>query len=126
MVRPAVQQVDGDVDELRPDELAERLRLRVLAGALRDTATEQAVHDEVQRPQVREAVALDVQAVGLVGQQRPETRFGEIGVEPLERRRAPGEQPDVGGPALVAGASADDGAEWRPARLAIDECRRWH
>src|SRR5207247_593958 len=51
-----------DVDQPRPQVLAEALRLRIAARRRRDPVAEEAVHDEVEAPEVRERMAVDRQA----------------------------------------------------------------
>ena len=85
----------------------EALRLRVQTEVRRHAPAEDAVDDEVHRPQVRQRVAAD--RVGLdLGQQRLEERSGELVLQPGGHRVVVGPDPDVGVPALVPRAGTDE------------------
>src|SRR5438067_1571364 len=56
-----LDQTERDVDVSRAQPLAEPLRLRVLPGAGGDALAEQAVDDEVERPDVGQVVPVDPQ-----------------------------------------------------------------
>src|SRR5688572_17295982 len=97
----ALQQRGGDRHDLRTEILAEALRLRVAAERCRDAVAEETFHHEVQREQVRELEALDLERPRLA-QELAETLDGEVLGEPAIRGRCLHPDADVAVAALVA------------------------
>ena len=93
--------------------LAEALGLGVGAGRGGHAQAEQADHDEVERVQVGQLVAADLEIGGL-GEQLAEPRDVEILAQPAVGLGVAGPQTDVGVAALVAGPRAADQAERGP------------
>ena len=79
--RPARHQRGRHLDRARAQQLAQALRLRVQTQVRGHAPAEDAVDDEVHRPQVRQRVAADRVRLDL-GQQRLEHVDGEARLEP--------------------------------------------
>jgi hypothetical protein len=94
----------------RPQVFAEALGLRIRPGGGGHAGRDQAGDDEVDRAQVGQFVAADLQAGGL-GQQLAEQVDGEFLAKPCVRAVVARPEADVGVAALVAGTGADEPSE---------------
>ena len=95
----------GHVDDPRTDVLAEALRLRVEPRRRRDAVAEDPDDDEVERTQVRELVAADLE-VRRLGDELAEPLNGERRGQPVVGVVGGRPQPDVGVATLVPGPRA--------------------
>ncbi len=116
LLRDVFAQLDRYVDGPAAQPLAQPLGLWVEPRLIRDALSEDAVDDEVDRPQVRQHMAGDGQ-IGCLGQQFAQLSTVSVCASQRHCASVRTHTPDVRAATLVAAARAGDQAEWHPPRL---------